>query len=302
MRALVVDHAEAGPIRLAEVAEPDPAPHECLVAVSHIGLNPCDLEHAGRRPGGSVHGRDASGVVVAAAADGSGPAVGSRVAVGRAWGAWAERAAVDARLLAVVPDGVELADAAALGVAGTTALRVLRTRSVLGREVLVTGASGGVGRFAVQLAALAGARVSALVGSPKRAEGLRGLGASWAGVLADLRGEFDLVVDTVGGPQLADVWERVAPGGDLRLVGVASGERTVFGPGELFALGQARTISTFGEELPGVDGELAVLLGLMARGRLSAEVGLRGDWHELRGAAMALFAREVRGKVVLDVF
>ncbi|ATE55657.1 zinc-binding dehydrogenase [Actinosynnema pretiosum] len=302
MRALVVDHAGPGPVRFAEVAEPEPAPHEALIEVRHISLNFGELKHTRLWPDGGVHGHDASGVVLRAAADGSGPAVGSRVVLGTAPHAWAERIAVEPKWLAVVPDGVDLADAAAIGVVGSTALRVLRTRSVLGREVLVTGASGGVGRFAVQLAALAGARVSALVGSPERAEGLRELGARRVAVsVAELEGGFDLVVDTVGGPQLAEVWERVAAGGDVQLVGEASGEPVVFAPGALFAIGEPKTVTTFCDVDSAVTGELEVLLDLMARGLLSAEVGLRGDWAGVDGAVRALFAREVRGKVVLDV-
>ncbi|ACU38270.1 zinc-binding dehydrogenase [Actinosynnema pretiosum subsp. pretiosum] len=302
MRALVVDHAGPGPVRFAEVAEPEPAPHEALVGIRHIALNHGELKHSGQWPDGDVHGHDASGVVLRAAADGSGPEAGSRVVLGMAPHAWAERIAVAPKWLAVVPDGVGLADAAAIGVVGSTALRVLRTRSVLGREVLVTGASGGVGRFAVQLAALAGARVSALVGSPERVEGLRELGARRVAVsVSELAGEFDLVVDTVGGPQLVEVWERVAPGGDVQLVGTASGQPAVFGPDALFSIGEPKTVTTFCDVESAVTGELEVLLDLMARGRLSAEVGLRGHWDGVDGAVRALFAREVRGKVVLDV-
>ncbi|WP_405378933.1 MULTISPECIES: MDR/zinc-dependent alcohol dehydrogenase-like family protein [Streptomyces] len=68
--------------------------------------------------------------------------------------------------VAEVPEGVGLTEAAALAMAGLTALRTVRSRSVLGRRVLVTGASGGVGRYAVRLAALGGAEVIASVGSP----------------------------------------------------------------------------------------------------------------------------------------
>ncbi|CAM5481694.1 Oxidoreductase OS=Streptomyces fumanus OX=67302 GN=GCM10018772_48400 PE=4 SV=1 [Streptomyces fumanus] len=236
-----------------------------------------------------------------AASDGSGPPEGTRVAVGMAPHAWAERVAVGTASLGTVPEGVELADAAALGIAGATALRVLRTRSLLARDVLITGASGGVGHFAVQLAALAGARVTALVGSPERAAGLRELGADR--VLTGLAGteeRFDLVLDTVGGPVVAQAWSRLAEGGTVHLVGHSSGEETAFPPGDLFGFGEPRTIATYGDMTP-TGGELTDLLGLMAAGRLSAPVGLRGDWRDVGDAVRALFARTVHGKIVLDV-
>ena len=118
---------------------------------------------------------------------------------------WAGRWPRDGRSrtadLGVVPDGVDLVVAAALPAAGVTALRVVRRLgSLLGRRVLVTGASGGVGRYAVQLAALAGAHVVAQVGSVERGAGLPELGA--AEVVTDLAGvaPVDGVVDNVGGP------------------------------------------------------------------------------------------------------
>ncbi|PRY40472.1 zinc-binding dehydrogenase [Umezawaea tangerina] len=302
MRALVVEHGDGGPVRFADVEEPLPAADEALVEIRHIGLNLGELRYAEEWPAGVIHGHDAAGVVVRAAADGSGPAEGARVALGMAPYAWAERVAVRAAWLGVVPDGVELTDAAALGVAGVTALRVLRTRSLLARKVLVTGASGGVGRFAVQLAALAGAEVTAQVGGPDRAAGLRELGAR--DVVTDLStvdDRFDLVLDAVGGPDLARMWDLLADGGAVHLVGFASGQGTTFPAGALFGFGAPRTINTYGDATSPVTGELTDLLGLLATGRLSAQVGLRGDWKDVDDAVRALFAREVRGKVVLDV-
>ncbi|MGP2442470.1 zinc-binding dehydrogenase [Streptomyces sp. JW3] len=301
MRALVVDHGGAGPVRFADVDEPVPAGDEALVEIRHISLNFGELNYVDQWPAGAVHGHDASGVVVRAASDGAGPPEGTRVAVGMAPHAWAERVAVSPASLGIVPAGVDLADAAALGIAGVTALRVLRKRSLLARDVLVTGASGGVGHFAVQLAALAGARVTALVGSPDRAAGLQDLGADE--VLTDLAGtehRFDLVLDTVGGPLVAQAFSALAEGGTIHLVGYSSGQDTTFPAGTLFGFGAPRSVATYGDMTP-TSGELTDLLGLMAAGRLSAPVGLRGDWRDVDDAVQALFARKVPGKVVLDV-
>ncbi|MEU5957867.1 zinc-binding dehydrogenase [Streptomyces sp. NPDC047525] len=301
MRALVVDHGEAGPVRFADVDEPVPSSDEALVEIGHIGLNFGELNYVRQWPAGAVHGHDAAGVVVRAASDGSGPPEGTRVALGMTSHAWAERVAVSPASLGTVPEGVDLADGAALGIAGVTALRVLRKRSLLARDVLVTGASGGVGHFAVQLAALAGARVTALVGSPERAAGLRGLGADR--VLTDLAGteyRFDLVLDTVGGPLTAQAWSSLAEGGTIHVVGYSSGQDTTFASGALFGFGEPRSIATYGDMTP-TSGELTDLLGLMAAGRLSAPVGLRGSWQDVDDAVRALFERKVHGKIVLDV-
>ena len=162
--------------------------------------------------------------------------------------------------------------------------------------------AGEWGHFAVQLAVMAGAYVTAFVGAPGRAAGLRELGARR--VVTDLSTvdeRFDLVLDTIGGQQLARMWDLLAEGGAIHLVGLASGQDTTFPAGSLFGFGAPKTINTFGDATSPVNGELADLLELMAERRLSAPIGRRGDWKDVDDAIRALFAREVHGKVVLDV-
>lgn len=237
MRALVVDPGVPGSLRLGTADEPRPAPHQLVLEVRHISLNRGEVAFASRRPAGTVHGYDAAGVVVQAAADGTGPAVGARVAA-FGDGAWAQRMAVDTNAVAEVPAGLDLADAAALPMAGITALRTLRSRSILGRRVLITGAAGGVGRYAVQLAALGGAHVIASVGSAARRKGLAELGAHQVVIgLEGIDQPVDLVLDTVGGPQLAAAWQLLAPGGSVQNIGWASDEPAVFAPYSLFSIG-----------------------------------------------------------------
>jgi len=300
MRALVVDPGVPGSLRLGTAAEPHPAPDQLVLEVRHISLNRGEVAFAGHLPPGTVHGYDAAGVVVRAAADGTGPAEGARVAAFGA-GAWAQQMAVDTSAVAEVPAELDLADAAALPMAGLSALRTLRTRSILGRRVLITGAAGGVGRYAIQLAALGGAHVIASVGSTARGRGLAELGANEVVVgLEGIDRPVDLILDTVGGQQLTAAWQLLAPGGDVQSIGWASDEPAVFAPHSLFSLGPAKTISSFGD-VHEVGPDLATLLNFAAAGKLSPEVDWRGSWERVTEAARALLDRRIAGKAVLDV-
>lgn len=300
MRALLpVPDVPAG-LTLGTAEEPVPRPDQIVVEVRHISLNYGELHFLSRFPRGAVPGWDASGVVVAEAANGQGPALGTRVLTYGMGGAWAERRAVDPQELAVVPDSVDLADAVTLPVAGVTALRALRTAGTLvGRRVLITGASGGVGHFAVQLAALAGAQVIAGVGEEKRGLGLEALGADQVTVGVDGGMEpVDVVLDTVGGAQLVSAYGLLAPQGVLLSIGNTSGEAAVFPPYATVGPGMSLISFRIGDRL-GAD--MAVLLRLLEQGRLSAEVAFREPWEKASDAVAALFGRQLRGKAVLDV-
>ena len=298
MRAVVVDPNVEGHLALAEVPEPEPGPGQVLVAVQHITLNYGDLNGARSRPAGFVPGWDASGVVLKAAEAG-GPAEGTRVVTTMGTqGGWAERRAVDLDELAVVPDDIDLAEASTLPIAGVTALRALRrSGALLGRRVLITGAAGGVGRFAVQLAALGGAHVIASVGSEARGEGLRELGADEVVVgLEGVTAPLHVVLDNVGGPQLASIWPLLGEGGVIQCIGRASQQDAAFPS----LSGMKRTIEAFTKG-PHSGEDIAYLLELMQRGKLQVDIGWRGSWEKIGEAAGALFGRQVAGKAVLDV-
>ncbi|MEV6029339.1 zinc-binding dehydrogenase [Streptomyces sp. NPDC052036] len=303
MHALIHDPDAPRGIRLGEAPEPVPGSSQALVEVRAVALNFGELAYISdfRKPG-EVPGSDAAGVVVKAAADGSGPAVGSRVATVGWSDGWAELRAVDTGELAVVPEGLDLGAAATLPVAGVTALRALRRLGpVVGRRVLVTGASGGVGRFAVQLAARAGAEVVAAVGSPARGEGLRELGASEVvvgldGVTAPVFG----VLENVGGPLLAQAYSLVEVGGSVQSIGKASLEPSTidFEAERLRGGGRGIEVFTIGS---GLGPDIAYLVGELAAGRLDPQIGWRGSWERAAEAAEALFGRTIRGKAVLDL-
>ena len=301
MQAIIADPSAPAALRLADVPEPVAGPSQVLLEVHHASLNHGDLNDArsGRVAAGGVLGSDAAGMVVQAAADGSGPAAGTR-AVALTPGAFAERVAVQAGALAEVPPSVDLAQAAALPVAGVAALRALRAAgTVLGKRVLVTGASGGVGRLAVQLAAHAGAHVIASVGSAARGEGLAKAGADEVVVgLEGINQPVDVVLDNVGGAQLVTAWELLAPGGSLQSIGWASCEPAVFPP--YSTTGPPKSLTSFLNQ-GAAGGELATLIQLAAAGRLAVEVGWHGPWQQVAQAAQALSRRRVNGKAILDV-
>jgi NADPH:quinone reductase len=207
---------------------------------------------------------------------------------------------VDLGAIAEVPAAVELAVAATLPVAGVAALRALRAAGVVaGRRVLVTGASGGVGRFAVSLAAKAGARVIASVGSPARGDGLAEAGADEVVVGLDgIDQPVDVVLDNVGGPTLVAAWRLLAPEGSLQSIGWVSDEPAVFPP--YSTVGAPKSLSSFLITAePG--GELATLLDLVAAGDLPVEIGWRGPLERAVDAAELLLARKLRGKAILDL-
>src|SRR5581483_2257425 len=299
MRAIV--NTRAGPV-IGEAPEPAPRDNEALVAVHAFSLNRGELRLFQVRPEGWRPGQDIAGVVVRQAADGSGPATGTRVVALCDWEGWAERAAVPSHRMAPLADTVSFAAAAALPVAGLTALRTLRHGApLLGKRVLVTGAAGGVGNLAVQLAARSGARVTAVAGSAERARVLDGLGA--AEIVTDIAaatGRFVLILEAVGGASLKAAIGLIEAKGTIVVYGNSSGEDTPLNFRD-FAEHQNARIQGFhyftSEPEERFAPDLAVLV---ADGSLRPLI-VEHDWSELAAAGERLRARRIAGKAVFHI-
>jgi len=253
-----------------------------------------------------VPGQDVAGVVLRQAANGNGPPVGARVVALVDDFGWAQRAAVPSHRMAALPENVSFAQAATLPVAGLTALRTLRHGGALvGRRVLITGAAGGVGTLAVQLAVRSGAQVTAVVGRPERAAGLQALGAAEVVEGIDnAQGRFALVLESGGGASMAAAIQLVEPKGTVVVYGNSSTEPTTISFANFRGAANARlqSFSYFTSETEErFAPDLELLVSLIADGSLKPQVGVELSWRDILEVADLLRDRQVFGKAMLRV-
>jgi len=304
MKAFVPSQAAEARTELAEVDVPVPEPGQALIEVEAYSVNRGEtflLEHP--RPAWRP-GQDVAGRIVQAAADGSGPGVGSRVVAHAEAGGWAPLVAVSTDAVASLPDELGAVTAATLPLAGLTGLRLIRESGPLvGRRLLVTGASGGVGHIVTELAVGAGAEVVAVAGSAQRGQRLREFGALVISSLDEVDGSFDVILESVGGDVLAQAITRLAPRGLLLWFGQAGRQPATL---DFFrAAGGAPNgrigLFVYFHGAPAAGEDLATLVRLVVTGRLHPEVGRVDDWRQTQDALLAVRDRRVRGNAVLVV-
>lgn len=311
MKAVVVDPQAPARLALGEVEAPSPWPNEAVIRVTCLSLNRGEVNFAQSKPAGARIGWDIAGVVERRAANGACPAVGQRVvAFLPAANGWAEEVSVPVNSLAPIPDSVSDADAAALPVAGLTALYGLeRGQRLLGSRVLVTGATGGVGLFACQLARLMGAEVVAQVRRQEQKPWVEQAGAHTVVVDIDGRaladhGPYRLVFDGVGGLPLQHVLPTLQRGSTAVVYGVTGADGVSVPLGPLLGSGDAslQGFNLYHESAvePASVG-LERLLRLVATERLQTFAESRGTWRDVGSAAQDLLERKFTGKGTLTV-
>lgn len=289
-RAVQIDH-HGGPevLTVREIARPALTDGEVLVAVTATSLNPVDWKTRAWQVGPPLPatlGWDLAGRVVASADPGhrvGDEVIGMSAQIATGRGTWAELVSLPGHLLAPAPTSLPLTESAALPLAGTTALQALRAGGPApGERVLITGAIGGVGGLAVQLARHTGVQVDALVSRPEHEPSAVDLGAARAWHrAADLpAGHYHVVLDTAG----VDASTALAPGG--RYVSISDEP--------LPDLPNAR--KSYVQESAA---DLAHLAELVDTGELRLRVAARHPFTDIRTAHERFEAGGLLGKVLI---
>jgi NADPH:quinone reductase-like Zn-dependent oxidoreductase len=325
----VLQESYGGPevLALRETRRPEPATGQVLVRVRAAGLNAADwhimrglplmarLSVGLRAPRGQVRGSDVSGVVETVGAGVTRWRAGDEVygELGIAGGGFAEYAVVDEAFLVAKPQTLSFEEAAAVPLAGRTALVCLREASRLadGQRLLVNGASGGVGTFAVQLGHALGAEVTGVCRT-RNLDLVRSLGAKHVvdytrEDVAASGSTYDVVLDLVGNRSLRDLRALVAPGGVLVLSGggTSTGKRQVLGP--VWLMLRAKVAAPFLKlavsvpQSPPHAAQLADLAALVAAGTVAPVVDRTFPLDDAAAAMTYLETEHARAKVVLTV-
>ena len=308
-------------LRVTDVPVPEPGPNELRVRVAAASLNAFDwhqyqgLPYLVRtREGWRVReprilGADLAGVVDAVGPGITGYVPGDRVLAEISRGAFAELAIVPTTTCAAIAEEVDAVAAAAVPMAGLTALQALRDFAALepGERVLVWGASGGVGHLAVQIARILGAARVDAVASARNAEMLRGIGADAAFDYAgsDLpSGPYDVIIDTVSTRSLRQLKPLLSDSGRVvTLGGLADGR--ILGPGRdiLGRMLAAKLLGVHHEKvLANINAtDLAWLAARLADGSLTPVIQRTYALDEVREACRVLEEGHVAGKLVLTI-
>jgi NADPH:quinone reductase-like Zn-dependent oxidoreductase len=323
MKAIVYD--EFGPpdvLKLVDMDPPVPKAREVLLKVHAAAANPLDwhfirgepgVMRLGGKPKAKIPGADVAGTVETVGADVRRFRRGDEV-FGTARGSFAEYACADEDRLALKPIRVSFEHAAAIPVAGVTALQALRNygRLQAGQSVLVNGASGGVGTFAVQIATAFGARVTGVC-SARNLELVRSLGAEH---VIDYATEdftrqptrYDLILNVAGNVSVADARRALSPRGTLLVIGAGVGRQTTGGitMSGMLALGLAALTSRFGQQRVSMvlgkavsSDDLAFIAKLVEDRNVTPVIDRTYALAEAPEAIRYLEAGHVRGKVLV---
>jgi 2-desacetyl-2-hydroxyethyl bacteriochlorophyllide A dehydrogenase len=335
----LVAHGSPGQFELRELPDLQPGPNDVVVNVRACGLNHLDLWLESdqlpikiplpRTPGGEV-----VGVVIAVGGEVAGWQAGDRVAIQSNLycgecefcqrgnecqclrgellgvnrdGGFAERVVVPARALVKLPDGLDFNAAAALTLAGSTAMHMLtnRTQVRAGDWVLIMGAASGVGSAAIQIAKQLGARVIATASTEAKQNLARKLGAEfvvdlndpqWPAAVRKTTGRHgvDLIVEHIGGPVLAQCFDCLARGGTIVTCGATAGRELSLNLWPFFVK-QQRLIGSYGRNRA----DLVTTLEWAAAGKIAPVIDSVFSLAETPAAFSKLRNRKVLGKVLV---
>jgi NADPH:quinone reductase-like Zn-dependent oxidoreductase len=269
-------------------------------------VNRGEIRTAAKQPPGTVIGWDVAGTVAALGEGVTTFDVGERVvALSPNGGSFAERLVVPAEWTAPLPSACDFVPAATLPVAGVTAAGTLRlARTHAGDRVLVTGAAGGVGQFTLQLALQARATVTGQAASQERAAAVRATGAEalvHPGDGSPVDGQFDVVLDGIGGPMLGPLLAATAPNGRVVVYGNSADAESTFRVETFYSKG----VTIYGFRVftsvppDQVVKDMAALADQVASGTLSIKVQATAPLADALPLIADLYARKVTGKVVL---
>ena len=305
MRALVATGNADPLVELTNVDEPALAHDELLVSVEAFSLNRPDfLWLSVPNPQWRV-GIDFAGKVIQAAADGHGPAVGERVMVHAPdGGGGAELATAKPQFTTTIPANVSSETAAALPLAGLVALRLVREAAIKkGQRVLITGATGGVGHFAVELALNAGASVTALARPGEPVDTLIQRGAQVIYSLDEATEPFETILESIGGGVLTQAFAKLTRRGTILWFGAASGQPAQIDFFSFFPDRSSMTLKHFVySEVEGDDAaDLQALVTLVAAGVLNPHISRIEDWSQTSEVLKSIQTGSLTGKAVLTV-
>lgn len=308
IHAAVVDPSAPGHVAIHDIETPIPARNEALVKVAAISMNQGEVRYAQSMEAGHSLGWDLAGIVEQAAADGSGPKEGARVVGFVSTGAWAEMAVVPTNAIAELPDNVMFEQAATLPVAGLTALYALeKARGLLGRNVLITGANGGVGLFACQLAKMMGSHVVGLIRREEHRDIVMKSDADEVvvsedgGAACDF-GPYRLILESVGGQVLANCIQMLDRDGLCVSFGNSSMQETTFDSWALLKPGRMKLygfilFTELGYE-PASEG-LSRLVQFVSERKLKPRISVEESMDKVGEVARDLMDRKIPGKAVL---
>jgi NADPH:quinone reductase-like Zn-dependent oxidoreductase len=299
IRSVFVDPTQETRLVIRDAPYPTALPSQAIVRVRAVSLNRGEVRYSHTNaPEGWRPGWDVAGEVLIPAANG-GPGIGARVVGLMRGGAWSEVVALELAHLAEIPTNVSFEAASTLPVAGLTALHaLLKGGFLVGKHVLVTGATGGVGDFALQLARLGGARTVAHLRAPADVDADEIVIGSLKGT-----GPYDHVVESVGGAVLGELLGELAVDGQIVNFGNSEGVPTVFDVSDFYYPGGQRLygLILFHElsRTEGADVGLARLGRLLAEAKLKPRIEVVEPFDKVDSVAKRLLQRDFPGKAVL---